>query len=620
MNLRLKHDGILLKHFSKMGTNIPYVLFSVYFVLYLALTLTILQLQIYPLENRITYFDRVVYWSITGSLQQDILIASAIYGTAVLFTFKKYVSLPLSIMMIASSVTLLVVQDYGENYNSVLFISSLPILLILLTISNLSYRKKEEDKKLQLDKGINHFNFQKFLIIFFIVFSVFELLVFLNWLIYPMALDKLLGSWYWKLNLLENSLFYSFGLLSSSLILLSILSFLIKPNVARLAFPLKKYFTNKISQHANSPDDKFSTLKRNDLSHKSTNYFVVIQEKFNTIFQSGVRTLLLLFVVAFLTSILVSFYPYLFVAEPDALLGTDIPVYSQQIDLLEASSSDPSDFFYQLFAGILSGDRPLSLLSLYLPSVISGQTLETLKYMPAILGPLLAFAVYFLTRVAYPKNRKIAFLAALMTLFSHQLLIGFYAAFYANWMALITLAVSSIFLLKSVNEKNHTHRNLILFFIFTTSTLFFHSYTWSYFIALITLFLVWTVIQRKRAKQSVKVIIILGLITASIVGIDTIKSYYAGSADSFEKDLQIAEFRVGLDEFAQRWQNLSTTFTVHLGGFFTNSAILLLLFLWTLKANYNNNSDRFFLSMIFVALLPILFGDFLVQSRIFCTS
>jgi len=218
MNLRLKHDGILLKHYSNIGTNIPYVLFSVYFVLYLAITFTILQIQIYPLENRITYFDRVVYWSITDSLQQDILIASAIYGTAVLFTFKKYVSLPLSIMMIASSVTLLVVTDYGQNYNSVLFISSFPILLILMAISYLTYRKKGEDKKLQLDKMMYHFNFQKFLIVFFILFLAFELLVFLNWAIYPMALDTLSESWIWKLNLLENNLFYSFGLISSSLI------------------------------------------------------------------------------------------------------------------------------------------------------------------------------------------------------------------------------------------------------------------------------------------------------------------------------------------------------------------------------------------------------------------
>ena len=34
-----------------------------------------------------------------------------------------------------------------------------------------------------------------------------------------------------------------------------------------------------------------------------------------------------------------------------------------------------------------------------------------------------------------------------------------------------------------------------------------------------------------------------------------------------------------------------------------------------MKANYTNDSDRFFLSMLFVSLLPILFGDFVVQSR-----
>jgi len=348
MNIRLKHDGILLKHYSNIGPNIAYVLFSVYFVLYLAITLTIAHLQIYPLENRITYIDRVVYWSITDSLQQDILIVSAIFGTAVLFTFKKYISLPLSMTVIATSITALVITDYVQLYNSVLFISGLPILLILLAVSKLTYQRKREDKKLQSDKSINHLNFQKFFLIFFIIFLAFQLLVFLNWVIYPMTLDKLSESWIWKLNLLENNLFYSFGLLSSSLILLSILSFLIKPNIPRLRFFAKKYFANKESQHANGSDDKPATsLRSNDLRHKSTTYLVVIQRKFNTIFQSRTRTLLLLFLISFLTSILVSFYPYSF-ANPDVILGTDIQAYSHWIGLLAPSPDEPSDFFYQV--------------------------------------------------------------------------------------------------------------------------------------------------------------------------------------------------------------------------------------------------------------------------------
>ena len=38
--------------------------------------------------------------------------------------------------------------------------------------------------------------------------------------------------------------------------------------------------------------------------------------------------------------------------------------------------------------------------------------------------------------------------------------------------------------------------------------------------------------------------------------------------------------------------------------------------MWTLKANYENISDKLILSMLFVGLLPVLFGDFLLQSRI----
>jgi len=182
MKLETMHDGMLLKHNSSLGVNIPYLLFSVYFVLYLALSLTILELQIYPLENRITYLDRAVSWSITGFLQQDILIVSAIFAIAILFTFRKHVSLPLSIVMIASPIMTLATTNYGPPYDSVIFMSSLPILIMLLMISHLHYQKKRDNAKLQPDKSINRFSFQKFLTIFFLVFFAFQLLVFLNWM------------------------------------------------------------------------------------------------------------------------------------------------------------------------------------------------------------------------------------------------------------------------------------------------------------------------------------------------------------------------------------------------------------------------------------------------------
>lgn len=134
--------------------------------------------------------------------------------------------------------------------------------------------------------------------------------------------------------------------------------------------------------------------------------------------------------------------------------------------------------------------------------------------------------------------------------------------------------------------------------------------------AVVILFLVWSAIVRIRAKQGVQVVIILAIVTSAIIGIDVVKSYYIGVTTSFQKDLDIPA-DLSINEFAERWRNLSSTFTWHLGGFLTNSAILLLLFLWTMKANYSNNSDRLFLSLVFVTILPVLFGDYLVQSRLF---
>ena len=48
-------------------------------------------------------------------------------------------------------------------------------------------------------------------------------------------------TWSWKINSLENNLFYAFGLLSPSLVLLAILSFVIKPS-------LRGFFSSRVNQ------------------------------------------------------------------------------------------------------------------------------------------------------------------------------------------------------------------------------------------------------------------------------------------------------------------------------------------------------------------------------------
>jgi len=326
------------------------------------------------------------------------------------------------------------------------------------------------------------------------------------------------------------------------------------------------------------------------------------------------KALLLVVIFAILPTTALIFFAYSF---PESsikpFLGTDIPKYENWLEQLKNSES----FWSGLFVEVTNGTRPLSLFVMFSLSEISDQNnLVILEYLPLLLAPALVLSVYFLVRTMYPGELMIAVVAAIMTAVSHQIVAGFYGALYANWFGLIMIFLSCLFLLKSLRAKHPSFLNISLYGILGTLALFFHSFTWSFFIVAIVLFLIWTGISKKNSSQSLKVLGLLSIVTITMISIDFSHSYYIGTNDSFTNDLINPATSFGLNEFANLQQNLFTAFTIYLGGFLTNSAVLLLVFLWAISAKYCHDSDRFLLCILFVSLIPILMSDFVVQSRI----
>ena len=248
--------------------------------------------------------------------------------------------------------------------------------------------------------------------------------------------------------------------------------------------------------------------------------------------------------------------------------------------------------------------------------LVSGQPVDdVLIYLPSVIGPFLVIASYFFVRTAYPEDPRIAIIGAIMTAISHQIVVGFYAGLYANWMGLTVMFVSSIFLIRCFQNSNHQFRNIALFAIFTILILLFHNFLWAYFISVIVFLLAWTSIQWFRAKKSLRLIALLSIVIAGIVAVDVLKSELTDSIGGFENNFVVATDHTDVTESLMFWENLDKAFQNYMGGFLTNSMVLLLLFFWTLKADYSKISDKFILSMLFVALIPVLFGDFVVQSR-----
>lgn len=603
MNLKNLNFAIIRDLSDKNQIKILYILLSFYLILYSIFSLTITKLEIFPFINRVTYSNVVVTWSFFDSLQYDIAITLVLFAALVLLFYKKIISIPLSLISITFAViSLSGLYDNIVHSFFILSILFLPVSCILNFIINLN----SNNKKVQVSSNFK-FSFFNFLKVFFWIVSIGTVFEIIRWLAYPFTLDLSLSHWTWKINTLENNLFYALALLSPYLMMLSLLSFLIKANIKH-KLKLPNFFKVSNSSLIKS-DSEFPTSK---LSYKKESFGLSA----NTISVFCNQKLLFLLLAIF-PSLLIPIYPYLVTSDSNAILGTDIPHYKYKITAA-AAASDIFSSFHILMVEVDDAGRPLLLLILFFIHNITDQFFdEILKFLPVILSPILVFSVYFLTKTAYPENKNLPLIASILTAFSHQILIGFYAAFYANWIALVTMFLSSMFLIKSIREDHPCNRNIVLFAIFNALTLFFHSYTWSYFTIVIFLYLIWTFVQKKKDRKKLKIVVVIGLVASSIITLDVIKSQFTGSSEVFERDLNFGEKSVSMDEFRKRWSNLDFVFKVFLGGFLSNPVILLLLFLWSISAKYGNHSNRFFLAMLFIAILPILFGDHQVQARIF---
>ena len=605
---------------NRLLLNIAYVVFSLYSILYAIFILTIFQATIFPTISRITYTE-TVQWSITSSLQYDLLISSIFFAIGVLVVFKKNISIPLAGIVLSLSFLGTINSDYFSDVSLFTFVASMPAVVAITILPKLILLRSNNEIN-QVEKEQKFFEFQKFLRILFFVFVILESIVLIRWLIHPLVPDILLSHWSWQINLLDSNFFYSFGLLSPVLLMLGMFSFIIKPTIHRIYNRVNYFFKNKKPIiHNNS---EIQSKKESSNTPSSNPIPKLVHQESLPFFDSKFKTFLLVVLIAVIPSILISIYPYT-VAEPQVfsgpslpgVLGYDFSAYSEAINLLISSTSNVDSFLNGLFVEISNGSRPLTIFSIYLLYLVSGQPVdEVLTYLPSIIGPFLVLSVYFFVRTAYPEDRRIAVIASIMTAVSHQIVVGFYAGLYANWMGLAVMLVSAIFLIKCFQSTNHLSRNITLFAVFTTLIMLYHNFLWAYFISVLVFLLAWSALQRIRAKKSLRVIALLSIVIAGIVAVDVLKSEFTEASSGFENDFSVATLHTDVSESQNLWENLDKAFKTYLGGFLTNSVVLLLLFLWTLKADYSKISDKFLLSMLFVALVPVLFGDFLVQSRL----
>jgi hypothetical protein len=331
-------------------------------------------------------------------------------------------------------------------------------------------------------------------------------------------------------------------------------------------------------------------------------------------------------ILAMILSIVLVLIPqHPLINKDNQLIGSDTPSYVTWIGEL-AKSKNVSDVVYQAFVSQgNNGDRPLSLIFLFLVYQVAG--LEVIEHFPIILGPGIVLAFYLLT-LELTRNEKIALIAAFFGAVSLHTLTGIYGSLYANWLGLIVGYISIAFLFRYLRSGRLP--DIVVFSILLIGVLFTHVYTWTVLAAVSGTFLVVMLLvvlwnkKKKRDKNSNisnhftkrRITWLLVAILLSIV-VDVTRVSLTSSSGGVEQDIQLAGTNFGLEQFNMRWRILHATAHESFGGVFSNFIILILALFWVLKSNMRNPGTVFLMIFLSVGLLPLYIGSLTLQTRVF---
>ena len=331
-------------------------------------------------------------------------------------------------------------------------------------------------------------------------------------------------------------------------------------------------------------------------------------------------------ILAMILSIVLVLIPqHPLINKDNQLIGSDTPSYVTWIGEL-AKSKNVSDVVYQAFVSQgNNGDRPLSLIFLFLVYQVAG--LEVIEHFPIILGPGIVLAFYLLT-LELTRNGKIALIAAFFGAVSLHTLIGIYGSLYANWLGLIVGYISIAFLFRYLRSGRLS--DIVVFSILLIGVLFTHVYTWTVLAAVSGTFLVVMLLvvlwnkKKKRDKNSDvsnhftkrRITWLLVAILLSIV-VDVTRVSLTSSSGGVEQDIQLAGTNFGLEQFNMRWRILHATAHESFGGVFSNFIILILALFWVLKSNIREPRTIFLMIFLSVGLLPLYIGSLTLQTRLF---
>lgn len=324
------------------------------------------------------------------------------------------------------------------------------------------------------------------------------------------------------------------------------------------------------------------------------------------------RTKIICLILIMLLSVVLVLIPHQPIVNIDKQqIGVDTHYYVNWVGAL-IHSSNPYEFLYQAFLAQNGGDRPITLIFLFtLSKILPTSLVNTIEYAPLILGPALIFITYLLTR-ELTSNEITSLFAAFLTSVSFQIMIGIYAGFYSNWLALIIGYLSFVFLIKFLKKPG-----LLTLLIYSGSImllLFTHVYTWSVFLIASVIFL--AVVHRLKYYSRKSVVLLLLVLFATVI-VDISKIAIIGAPSGVMKDIVIAHRgMIGLEQFAFRWSNLIEIVQNWYGTLFANSIILILGIYWMWLSNFRAQVNIFIIIFLSIGLGAVFLGNPGIQGRL----
>lgn len=316
---------------------------------------------------------------------------------------------------------------------------------------------------------------------------------------------------------------------------------------------------------------------------------------------------LLSLLLAIISGILLSYFPYRPDLNPGALVGVDSSTYKDWLDQMLAKP--PGQALVYAFVTGLEGSRPVLLIPLYLVALSGVPTLRIIMSLPMVLAPLVSVSAYVFVRYGQG-NARFAGLVSIFTGLSFYTTIGMWGGYLANWLALSeTYLFLTILLLYA---KSSSILKLGGMFLLTTGLLLTHPWTWVQVFAVSLAFMLATYRETRRFFLPVSV---AALGTFGVI-LDFVKSWAFGTRN-LTADLATKTPAGGpAQSLLSFWPRIIDATIYFHQGLMADSIILGASLVGVLLLRFKDPFQRLLILWVAVSAIPFLVLDSYHQARI----